>query len=135
MNADRKSRKGSRTLFLPVLGAAALLALLLLVLRPGGNGDPSTRIPLSPVGPTDGPVERLLWRRPAGAARFTVELFGPGGERLWSAAVRDTTAPLPEGLTLSPDVIYRWRVTTHFAEGLSQAAPDETFRIRAGRRR
>ncbi|MBN1825035.1 MAG: hypothetical protein JW958_02135 [Candidatus Eisenbacteria bacterium] len=136
MSREKKGRSRARTTLPPILAGGGILLLLLFFLRTGGAGRTDTvRIPISPVGPVDGPVRELVWRRQAGASRFTVDLFGSGGGRIWSGVSRDTTILLPEGIPLEEGSVYRWRVTAHFPDGVSQAAPDETFHIRPGTER
>ena len=135
MSEEKKGRTGRRTILAPILAAAGVLLLLFLLRTGGMDRREAVRIPIAPVGPVDGPVRELIWRRPAGAARFSVEVFRADGERIWTAAVRDTAVAVPEELDLRGGTVYRWRVTAHFPDGVSQAAPDETFHIRSGGKR
>jgi len=129
---------------LPVgLAAAAVLVLLLL---PRGHDDslPGLREPTvtstiapSPITPAPGAsvarVDSLVWSNVPGAERYRVRLYDREGSVLWSVETTDTSAALPDSLTLQLRVPYFWRIEAQ-AEWMRWTASDlVSFRI-TGRR-
>ncbi|MFH1277233.1 MAG: hypothetical protein ABIK65_02500 [Candidatus Eisenbacteria bacterium] len=115
-----------------LLLAAALLAagLVVALLRLTPPGAPAARrVSIEPSGAVRAPMEFFVWRRLEGAERFRLELTARDGSLLWTATTTDTILQAPRGLEFDPTRIYRWRITSTFADGLTLAADEETFQV------
>lgn len=108
--------------------ALAAASLLWLSLRPptepswrgSGGGAEGGQVEATPGGLT------LRWSPVAGAARYRVELFGPGLVPLVQGEATGPTWPVPpEGLEAGPPWV--WRVEAWSAEGRSLGAQTFTF--------
>jgi hypothetical protein len=95
-------------------------------------------------GPTPGTVELLnpvgeevsvgnlvfRWRKAAGSAYYTLELFDPALERIWkSGNLTEESATLPQDLaaTLEKGRAYFWEVTAYLSNGQKSSSPMKKF--------
>ena len=133
-----------RRLWLIGLPAAAAAILLVLALPrwvddvPGRHRGPpapaAQPVPLSPVG-TVAQAGVLRWSSLAGADRYRVVLFDAGGRVLYEAQVADTSAPLPDSVTLVPGRPYLWKVEARTGVARWSASDLVRFSIAPGARR
>ena len=133
-----------RRLWLIGVPAAAAAILLVLALprwvddvpgRHRGASAPAAQpVPLSPVG-TVAHVGALRWSSLAGADRYRVVLFDAGGRVLYEAQVADTSASLPDSVTLVPGRPYLWKVEARTGVARWSASDLVRFSIAPGARR
>jgi hypothetical protein len=88
---------------------------------------------LSPAG-TVAEVERLQWSTVAGAGRYRVTLFEPGGRVLFETTPTDSFAVLPDSVSLSPGIQYLWKVEARIGPDRWVSSELATFRLSAGAR-
>lgn len=115
-----------------LLLAAALLAagVVTALLRLSPPGAPvSRKVTIEPAGAVRAPMGRFVWGRLEGAERFRIELADQGGSLIWTATTADTVLPPPRELEFDANRLYRWRVTTFFADGLSLESDEESFQV------
>lgn len=118
------------------LGLAAAAALVLLLVPSGGDDSPSrglreptvtstiAPVPIAPApGASVAQVDRLVWSSVPGAERYRVRLYDGDGSVLWTVETADTSAALPDSVSLRPRVPYFWRVEAQ-AEWMRWAASD-----------
>lgn len=102
------------------LGAAAVAAVLLLFLWPGGRLDhgglrepaiPPTAGPV-PIAPRDSvaTADRFVWSSLSGVDRYRLRLYDGEGGVKWTTETADTVVARPDSVVLSPRVAYFWKV-------------------------
>ena len=60
---------------------------------------------------------RFAWHPMAGAARYTIDLVGPGGDVIWSAVTPETTAVVPPNVPLGSSARHVWMVRAAMSDG------------------
>jgi hypothetical protein len=127
--------------------AAAAAILLIAVLGRSSWLDPSTvahRAPatnsvgqpeaIAPLGAVT-PPRLLRWRAVAGTDRYRVTLFHADGRVLYETELPDTSAPLPDSVTLSPGARYLWKVEARTGWNRWSASHLFEFSVAASRSR
>lgn len=97
--------------------AAAALVLLVLWPRPANDGgqhrapgkDATAPLPIAPVGAV-ARADALRWTMVPGADRYRVTLYDARGAVLYETQVGDTTATLPDSVSVVPGRSYLWKV-------------------------
>ena len=129
-----------------VLGAAALAATVLLMLRSSGTTDRGAAGPdefrggpdspaFSVTAPTDGAViadSGIVFRwSSAGADRlYRISVLTEAGDRLWSGQTTDTTLAFPIDRKLQSGATYLWYVDAIGAAGDSATSGPVAFGVR-----
>lgn len=87
---------------------------------------------VSPLGPAARP-STLRWHPVAGADRYRLTLYGPGGEVLYETELRDTATPLPDSVVLYPGRPYLWKVEARTDWNRWTSSPLFRFSLPGGR--
>jgi hypothetical protein len=135
LDAVGPPRRRPATFWLPIAAAVlALSAVALLWPRPAHRapaGAPATEIlrgdpgamaaPLEPIGTLDRMPATFRWARDRGAEAYRLEIYGPDGEMVLGAMIRDTTITW-QALGLDSLASGTWRVVPLAATGAERAA-------------
>jgi hypothetical protein len=124
-----------------VLPLAAASVVVLLSWPPARDREPAHRaptitaapapIPVSPVGAV-ADARRLVWTATAGADRYRVTLFDSAGAVVFEAESPDTTALLPDAVSLGRGWRYLWKVEARIQVGRWTASDLVDFSLPAG---
>lgn len=128
----RRARRTRRyaTVGIPAAAAAVLALLLLGPATPGRVQAPRVRAGAEApaavliVSPADGATLRatpivFVWRNVAQSARYRFTLTNTDGDDIWTADVTDTTATLPDTVSLLKTQTYFWYVDVFLPNGTS----------------
>lgn len=72
---------------------------------------------VSPRGAEGNRPVNFIWRSQAGGAVYTLEVFTPAGDVIYTTETRDTAVALPPDLTLTTGETYHWWVSVHTPDG------------------
>ncbi len=97
------------------------------VLR-GPRSDVTVRGPRGTVD--DAAARALAWRPVVDATLYRIELLGPAGEVVFAAETAESTATVPPGIPLVPNVDYRWWVRAQLVDGGERRSALTPFRVR-----
>jgi hypothetical protein len=123
-----------------VLPAVAAAALVVLVVRPRGADDDSSRhraptitaaaapVPLAPVAAV-AEAHVLRWSAVPGADRYHVTLFDAGGRLVYEAQLADTAATLPDSVRLVAGQSYLWSVEARIGWDRWSSSPLTEFSV------
>jgi hypothetical protein len=133
---------------LPIATAAAAALILVAVLpldrsRPGDVTLRSTEaaveregvlpipaeVPI-PDARVDGSAVAFAWRPIAGEPTYVLTLTRADGDPIWSADTADTTAVLPDSISLEPGTTYLWYVDALLASGREATTGVRRFTVR-----
>ncbi|MGD8396848.1 MAG: hypothetical protein PVF43_15370, partial [Candidatus Eiseniibacteriota bacterium] len=132
---------------LPVtsLGAAAMVALILVVFVPvgrdGGTGvlrgrtdrvAPELLVPTAAATVRADAVE-LRWQPFTAASSYRVTVVDASGGFFWESSTAGTRLAVPEATAWTTDQVYRWWVTALLDSGRQVTSETESFRLVAPR--
>ncbi|HEU5219681.1 MAG TPA: hypothetical protein VFU23_13560 [Gemmatimonadales bacterium] len=126
--------------WLPYLAAAAVLVIAAgaTLLRtsspsPGSEptrGDESLLIQFEPGAEIGvGSERRFTWGTAGPGAEYRLELWDSGGVALYHASTTDTSAILPDSVSLRPGARYSWWVRAALPDGRQAASPIRRLRV------
>ncbi|MEP6572823.1 MAG: CHAT domain-containing tetratricopeptide repeat protein [Gemmatimonadota bacterium] len=135
-------RRPARRRLMGLAGLAAAAAVVLLLVRPhpatdadGHRGGPTITAgiaprPANPLGEVIDAHE-FRWTSVDGADRYRITLFDATGKVLFQAQVSDTTATVPDSVSLLPDQSYLWKVEARTTWDRWTASELTEFRLEA----
>jgi hypothetical protein len=71
----------------------------------------------------------LRWREVPGAVDYAVEVTTEGGDPVFAATTRETSATLPDSVRLTPGAIYQWWVRARLADLAQRRSAARRFRV------
>jgi hypothetical protein len=126
--------------------AAAAAALVVILVRPRGSDNDSSRHRAPTITSAVAPVPRfpiaavaearvLRWSSVPGADRYRVTLLDAGGRVVYETQLADTAAALPDSVKLVPGRSYLWSVEARIGWDRWSSSPLTEFSMVAAPRR
>jgi hypothetical protein len=82
---------------------------------------------LSPKGEVGSRPIGFVWHAAPDAVRYTLEVFTPAGDPVYTTTITDTAVSLPANVPLTAGKVYHWWVTVQTAGGGESRSPVENF--------
>lgn len=118
-----------------VAGLLAAAAALVIIIRPAqleplrGGGVAQGLVSHGPTGEVRSSPVRFAWGGVPGVTTYRLTLAGTDGATIWSASVADTTASLPDSVTLRAGIRYFWVADALLDDGSTRSTGLHEFRL------
>ena len=123
-------------------GTLAIAATLLLVLRPALRNEPGSAgneqvrdasavtplVAYGPAGDQTAPPLRFVWASAPRASAYRLSVTDANGAPVWTFTAADTSAALPDSVTLAVGVAYFWVVDAMLDDGTTRSTELREFR-------